>query len=166
MKQLLQIFIFSAFFFISAAAQGNLTPDQSAQKLLEENGIAGEIIPLNSDDSPLSVVWTSIPDAPEPFGRSIGGKIGDFIYVFGGQANSSMAIAYQISQDTWLASTVPTSPAYNPSFCVANAELYKLSGSGSVSVFEKFTPDGGGTGNWTVLTSGPTGIMNTQSTMA
>ncbi len=165
MKHLIQIGLLSLLFILSASAQPFLTPDQSALKDIEENGITGGTVTGNSD-SPSGVNWTNLPDAPEPFGRSIGGKIGDFIYVFGGQANSSLAIAYQISTNSWMTSTVPTTPAYNPSFCTTDIELYKLSGTGAAAVFEKFTPDGSGTGTWTVLTSGPTGIMNSQSTMA
>ncbi len=166
MKHLLQIALISFLLFLPVTAQNYLTPSELNQKNLEENGITSKSILVNSQDVPSGVNWTSLQDAPEPFGRSIGGKIGDFIYVFGGQANSSMAAAYQISTTSWVASTTPTAPAYNPSFCTANDELYKLSGTGAAAVFEKFTPDGSGTGTWTVLTSGSSGIMNSQSAMA
>ncbi len=166
MKKLFQIIVLAGFFLIPLLAQESLTPAQARQKLLDENGIPGDVSSSLAYDSPVSVQWTSLTNATEPFGRSIGGKIGDFIYIFGGQANSSLAIAYQVSTGAWIASTVPTSPAYNASFCVADGELYKLSGTGSASVFEKFTPDGSGTGTWTVLIGGPSNVMNSQSTMA
>jgi hypothetical protein len=166
MKRLLQICFLSLIFLVPLLAQGNLTPAELYQRNIDEYGMSGEAITNFSDFSPDSSTWSSFPDAPEPFGRSIGGKIGDFVYVFGGQANPSMAAAYQISTNTWVASTIPTAPAFNPAFCVANGELYKMSGSGAVSVFEKFTPDGSGTGTWTVLTGGPTVVMNAQNAIA
>lgn len=166
MKKLFLFLFLPIIFFSNSFSQSNLTSDESIIKNIEENGIPGKSISGHSVFSPDSVSWTSIPDAPDVFGRSIGGVIGDYIYVFGGQANSSFAAAYSISGNTWFASTAESVPAYNPSFCVANGELYKLSGSGAVSTFEKFTPDGSGTGTWTLLTSGSSNIMNTQSTMA
>jgi hypothetical protein len=110
--------------------------------------------------------WTSTTAAPEPFGRSIGGVIGNYAYVFCGQANNSMAAAYNISTNTWSASTVPTDPGYNCGFVVANGELYKISGTAAISTMEKFTPDGTGIGTWTVLTGGPTDVMNAQNAAA
>lgn len=133
---------------------------------IEETGSGFESITNGGSETDALLGWTSTADAPEPFGRSIGGVIGNYAYVFGGQANSSMAAAYNISTNTWSASTVCTDPAYNAGFCVANNELYKISGSGAVSTFEKFTPDGTGTGTWTVLTPGPTSVMNAQNTVA
>jgi len=44
-----------------------------------------------------------------------------------------MAAAYNISTNTWSASTVPTDPGYNCGYVVAGSELYKISGSSSVS---------------------------------
>jgi hypothetical protein len=77
-----------------------------------------------------------------------------------------MAAAFNLSSSTWSASTPTSNPAYNSAFCVANGELYKLSGSGAVSIFEKFTPNGTGTGTWTSLTAGPTDVMNAQNSVA
>ncbi len=148
----------SVFFTSFLYSQNNFS-----QQYIEENGDGINTTETNYHVSHITLGWTSLPDAPEPFGRSIGGTIGDFVYVFCGQANSSMAAAYKISTNTWSASTVPNSPGYNCGFVVAGGELYKISGTGSVSVMEKFTPDGTGTGSWTALTGGPTDIMNAQN---
>jgi hypothetical protein len=166
MKKLFLTFLLTLIFICSAAAQNLLTPVQQQLKDIEEHGIAGADLIGSSGYSPESTTWDSLLNASEPFGRSIGGKIGDYVYIFGGQANSSMAIAYHIPTNTWVASTVCTDPAYNAAFCVTNTVLYKLSGTGAVTTFEKFTPDGSGTGTWSVLTGGSTNIMNAQNTMA
>ncbi len=166
MKKLFLYLFLPILFFSNSFSQSSLTPNERTLKYIEENGTSGKTNTGFADFSPDSVSWTSTPDAPEVFGRSIGGIIGDYLYIFGGQANSSFAAAYNLSTNTWSTSTTPTVPGYNASFCIADGELYKLSGTGSVSTFEKFTPDGTGTGTWTVLTGGPTVIMNAQSTMA
>ena len=51
------------------------------------------------------------------------------------------------------------------SSCVAHGELYKMSGTGSVSVFEKFTPNTDGTGLWTTLASAPSALNNAQASI-
>jgi hypothetical protein len=156
------LLIFALFFLI--------TPLYSQVELnnqfIEENGDGGKTIQPVDNDLLFSLGWTSIATAPEPFGRSIGGVIGSYAYVFGGQANNSMASAYNISTNTWSASTVPTDPGYNCGYVVAGGELYKISGSNAVSTLEKFTPDGTGTGTWTVLAGGPTDVMNAQNAAA
>ncbi len=140
--------------------------EEFSQQYIEEHGDGIKTIETNYNDSQMALNWTSLPDAPEPFGRSIGGTIGDFVYVFCGQANNSMAAAYKISTNTWNASTPASDPSYNSSFVVAGGELYKISGTGAVTTLEKFTPDGTGTGTWTVLTGGPTDVMNAQNSAA
>ena len=137
-----------------------------SQQYIEENGDGAKTIISSYDELQVALGWTSITAAPEPFGRSIGGVIGNYIYVFGGQANNSMAAAYSISANTWSASTVPTDPGYNCGFVVTGSELYKISGTSAVTTMEKFTPDGTGTGTWTVLTGGPTDVMNAQNAAA
>jgi hypothetical protein len=111
-------------------------------------------------------VWNPLLPAPNGFGRAIVAAIGDYVYVFNSQGNTTLAIAYHISTNTWVNSTPCTAPGYNSGFCVAKGDLYKASGTGSAAVFEKFTPAGDGTGTWTVLTSAPTTVMNAQNSLA
>ena len=155
------------FVFVSFLLSVSLySQNESSKQFIEEHGDGINIPILDQIDSPLSLGWTSTTAAPEPFGRSIGGVIGNYAYVFCGQANNSMAAAYNISTNTWSASTPPNSPAYNSGFIVANDELYKISGTGAVTIMEKFSPNGTGTGTWTALASGPTDVMNAQNAAA
>jgi len=166
MKTLLLTLIIIPMISLSVFAQETLTEQELRIRQIEENGFDSGLINVDQELSVLSLNWNSITPATEPFGRSIGGHIGDYVYVFGGQANSSMAAAYNLSTNTWSASTVCNSPAYNSGFCVANGELYKISGTGAVSIFEKFTPNGTGTGIWSSLAAGPTDVMNAQNSVA
>ena len=166
MKKTLLSLIFAVTFLGSVFAQEILTREQLQLKNVEENGSNSVTYFQEHDLLTLSLTWNGILSATEPFGRSIGGQIGDYIYVFCGQANSSLALAYHIPSNTWMPSTICNSPAYNSTFCVANGELYKLSGTAAVSVFEKFTPNGTGTGTWATLAGGPTDVMNAQNSMA
>ncbi len=157
MKKLFLLFLLFSF---SLTAQNNFSDQYRAY--IEEHGGPGlsGIMPVHPDmilDS--TSVWTSLTDATTPFGRCVIGNIGNYVYVFTGQGTTSLAIAYHIPTNTWVSSTPATASGYNAGFCVAAGELYKCSGTGSVSVFEKFTPAGDGTGTWTVLPSGPTSIM-------
>lgn len=158
---MLKLFSYTVLFFSLSVFL--YSQESNSQRYLEEYGDANNIVESISPNLESFLGWESIAIAPSPFGRSIGGVINNYIYVFGGQSNSQMAAAYNIATNTWNTSTGSTTPAYNPGFCVANNELYKISGTGAVNVFEKFTPDGNGTGTWTVLTAGPTSIMNAQN---
>jgi len=112
-----------------------------------------------------SSLWASLADAPNPIGRPAYGVIGDYLFVFGGQNQTSQAVAYRISDNTWISSTPASAAGYNQSSCVAHGELYKMSGTGSVSVFEKFTPNTDGTGLWTTLASAPSALNNAQASI-
>jgi hypothetical protein len=152
------------FFFTPLIAQ---TEAEKQTRALEEHG--SSVISQQSEltefwrDS--TSTWNPLTSATTGFGRAIMGAIGDYVYVFTGQGTTSLAIAYHIPTNTWINSTECTAPSYNSGFVVANGELYKLSGTTSASVFEKFTPAGNGTGTWTVLTAGPSSIMNAQNSL-
>jgi hypothetical protein len=129
---------------------------------LEEFGeVKGTQLLSGSDPVSEGSTWTSIADAPNVFGRSTAGVIGDYLYIHTSQSLNSLAIALYLPTMTWVASTSCLYPSFNNAYCVANGELYKLSGSG----FEKFTPAGDGTGTWTSLTNGPSTITNAQNSM-
>jgi hypothetical protein len=140
---------------------------EEIQAYIAEHGISSPVHFSEADNNffEINTNWASLPDAPAVFGRSIGGVIGDYIYIFGGQNNPSLALAFHIPSNVWSNSTPANSSAYNAGFCVANNELYKISGTGAASVFEKFTPNGTGTGVWTSLTAGPSAVMNAQNSM-
>ena len=135
--------------------------------LIEEFGstITSHQQEINDQFSGLGTDWTSLPVSPSVFGRSTAGVIGDYLYIHTSQTTTSLALAFHIPTSTWSTSTSCNFPAFNSAFCVANGELYKLSGSGNVNAFEKFTPNGTGTGTWTTLTGGPTNVMNAQNSM-
>ena len=167
------MFKFTSFFFCFlvlanlafAQSETDLTDEQYAY--LAEHGSSTRSILQNEDinfsDDPST--WNSLTNAPNVFGRSIGGVIGDYLYIFGGQDNPSLALAFHILSNSWSNSTPANSSASNAGYCVANGELYKISGTGAVSVFEKFTPVGSGTGTWTSLAAGPSAVMNAQNSM-
>lgn len=167
------MFKFTSFFFCFlilanlafSQSETDLTDEQYAY--LAEHGSSTRSILQNEDinfsDDPST--WNSLTNAPNVFGRSIGGVIGDYLYIFGGQDNPSLALAFHIPSNTWSNSTPANSSASNAGYCVANGELYKISGTGAVSVFEKFTPSGNGNGTWTSLAAGPSAVMNSQNSM-
>jgi len=167
------MFRFISFFFglsvlvslALAQSETDLTDEQYAY--LAEHGSSTRSILQNEDtnfsDDPST--WNSLTNAPNVFGRSIGGVIGDYLYIFGGQDNPSLALAFHIPSNTWSNSTPANSSASNAGYCIANGELYKISGTGAASVFEKFTPVGSGTGTWTSLAAGPSVVMNAQNSM-
>jgi len=133
---------------------------------IEEYGIGLlDIKSPNNGDLRDSSLWASLADAPNPIGRPAYGVIGDYLFVFGGQNQTSQAVAYRISDNTWISSTPASAAGYNQSSCVAHGELYKMSGTGSVSVFEKFTPNTDGTGLWTTLASAPSALNNAQASI-
>lgn len=163
MNKLLLTGILSLFLILSIAAQGLLTPAEQKIKNMEELGDNATIRTNENDFTPLSINWTSTLDAPSPFGRVVGGQIGNYVYVFASQGNTSLAIAYNLSDNTWSNSTPCIDLGYNSGFCVANGELYKIAGTSADTTLEKFTPDGTGTGTWSILEGGPTDIMNAQN---
>lgn len=139
--------------------------DVITQAELEEHGKATEIRPPNELHTD-SAQWAPLQPASTAFGRTVNGVVGEYLYIFSSQGATSLAIAMHLPTRTWVQSTPPGSPGYNAASCVANGEIYKLSGSGSVNVFEKFTPTSNGLGTWTTLTAGPSNIMNAQNAIA
>jgi hypothetical protein len=155
--------LFALFSF--AQTEYELTDEQRAY--LEEFGTSTSTVLLNDDktftDDPST--WGSITIAPSFFGRPILGVIDDYLYIHTGQYTTSLAIALHLPTNTWVNSTPCTAPSSNSAFAVAHGELYKLSGSGAATVFEKFTPTSNGNGTWSLLTGGPTTVMNAQNSM-
>ena len=96
MYKTLLLLIFSLTFLLSVFAQETLNQKELQLKNLEENGNNSVTYYQEQDLLTLGLTWNGILSATEPFGRSIGGQIGDYIYVFCGQANNSLALAYHI----------------------------------------------------------------------
>ncbi|QQS35958.1 MAG: T9SS type A sorting domain-containing protein [Ignavibacteriales bacterium] len=161
-----QFFFFILFFTTLICAQTQLTPEESLQKNLDENGNIAGPISTENNYSILSLNWNSITNAMQPFGRSIGGQIGNYVYVFTGQNAGLLAMAYDLNTNSWDSSTVCLDPGYNSGFCVADGELYKISGTAAATTFEKFSPDGNGTGIWRVLVNPSANIMEAQNAIA
>jgi hypothetical protein len=84
------------------------------------------------------------------------------LYIHTSQNATSLALALHLPTNTWSSSTACNFPSFNNAYTVANGQLYKLSTSG----FERFAPDGSGTGTWTTLTNGPSTITPAQNAMA
>ena len=155
-----------SFLFLSSLlySQPKVTPTLSE---IEEHGITKIPAPPPAGEFSVDTTqWTPLPAASSPFGRVASGVIGDYLYVFCSQGATGLAVALHLPTRTWTASTVPSALGYNAASCVANGELYKLSGTGSTNVFEKFTPTSNGLGTWTSLTPGPSNVMNAQNAIA
>ena len=157
------VYVFLLVFFVNTLFSQTKT-DQTLVEI-EEQGISQLINHTSENFSIDSTLWTSLPASTTPMGRTVSGVIGEYLYIFASQGATSLAISLHIPTKVWVASTPPTAPGYNSAFCVANGEIYKLSGTGSVNAFEKFTPTSGGLGTWTTLTGGPTNVMNAQNSM-
>ncbi len=160
MKKLVLFLIAVSAFYLKAQQ----TVPSEEQLYFEEYGttiqnFADPFVPPFPDAS----TWNALPAAPNAFGRTIIGAIGEYVYVFASQNAESMAGAFHMPTLSWTASTPCLFPAFNSAYCVANGELYKFSGTGAVSNFEKFTPAGNGTGTWTSLTPTSSTLMTSQS---
>ncbi|UCE67081.1 MAG: hypothetical protein JSU85_03455, partial [Candidatus Zixiibacteriota bacterium] len=105
-----------------------------------------------------SITWTAIPDAPAPFGKAVGGVIGDYFYVFGGQPHIRLALAYSLANDSWIQSTPPNHGLMESAYCIADNAIYRFSGLLGDNSSEKFVPDGTGTGVWTTIAVPPPSI--------
>lgn len=156
----LSFFLITQFSF--AQYDSELTDEQRAY--LEEFGSSAPNLLLNDDkvftDDPST--WTSLPTPPSFFGRPTMGVIGNYLYIHTSQNATSLALALHLPTNTWSSSTACNFPSFNNAYTVANGQLYKLSTSG----FERFAPDGSGTGTWTTLTNGPSTITPAQNAMA
>jgi hypothetical protein len=163
MKNFLIFFLFT---FIVTSVFPQIDGSENVA-ILEEYGTNVPVILQSGydEDFILGTTWTSLPNAPSVFGRSTAGVIGNYLYIHTSQTTTNLALAFHIPTSTWSTSTSCNFPSFNSGFCVANGELYKLSGTGNGTAFEKFTPDGTGTGTWTTLTGGPTVVMNAQNSM-
>jgi hypothetical protein len=154
------LLLFAVFSF--AQTESGLTDEQRAY--LEEFGNSTPNL-LYSDDKIFSddpSTWGSITSAPSFFGRPTMGVIGDYLYIHTSQNATSLALALYLPTNTWSTSTACSFPSFNNAYTVAHGQLYKLSSSG----FERFNPDGTGTGTWTTLTNGPSTITPAQNSMA
>lgn len=152
--------VFISFFF-TIISHSQVMVDY--QTWIEENGSPDRIeLPPYFNSSYESTTWNQLPNSPTAFGRTAHGAIGEYVYVFCSQNATSMALAYHIPTNTWVNSTPPNAPNFNTGFCVANGELYKLSGTTGA---EKFTPTSGGAGTWTNFTVAPSVLMNAQNSM-
>ncbi len=167
MKQNRKFLICTGFVLLIFALSTNPAPtaDKGASKLLsaeeqaflEENGVEASWNGVLPEEGLVQdIIWINIADALSTFGRSSGGVIGDFFYVFGGQGQTSLAMAYQISTDTWMTSTPGNYASWNAGFCVANGSVYRISGSSNASTAERFDPDGSGAGMWSDIALPPT----------
>ena len=165
MKIFSLLFIFTFFLSTFLCAQTLLTTEELNQKYLDANGNSSAPNTEFNEYSVLSLNWNSTADAMQPFGRSIGGQIGNYVYVFTGQNAGLLAMAYNLTTNSWDSSTTCLDPGYNSGFCVADGELYKIAGTAADNTFEKFSPAGSGTGIWRLLVSASANIMEAQNSI-
>lgn len=165
MKKFSLLFILTFFFTTFLCAQTLLTTEELNQKYFDANGNGTTPYADFSEYSVLSVNWNSTADAMQPFGRSIGGQIGNYVYIFTGQNAGLLAMAYNLTTNSWDSSTTCLDPGYNSGFCVADGELYKIAGTAADNTFEKFSPDGNGTGIWRVLVNASANVMEAQNSI-
>ena len=164
MLKLTSLVFFLLFFTVFSFAQTESEPTDEQRAYIEEFGTSTSTVLLNDDktftDDPST--WGSITSAPSFFGRPTMGVIGDYLYIHTSQNATSLALALHLPTNSWSTSTACSFPSFNNAFTVAHGQLYKLSSSG----FERFNPDGTGTGTWTTLTNGPSTITPAQNAMA
>ena len=102
-----------------------------------------------------SITWTAIPDAPAPFGKAVGGVIGDYFYVFGGQPHTNLALAYSFEDSVWVQSTPSDQRIHDAGYCVTDGAIYRFCGTGGNNTAGKFVPDGSGAGVWSPIALPP-----------
>ncbi len=106
------------------------------------------------------ITWTSIPDAPVPFGKAAGGVIGDYFYVFGGQPHTRLALAYSFVDSAWMESSPSNHGILSAGYCIADGAIYRFCGLLGENTAEKFVPDGTGGGTWSAISLPPSIFQN------
>ena len=97
---------------------------------------------------------TSRTKIPFSFKAGGGGKVGDYVYLFGGSGNTSAAYKYNISTNAYTKLTnVPNGKSFTPS-CVVGEDIY-LCGLYNSTAFYKFNTV---TEKYTTLASSPTAL--------
>ena len=121
----------------------------------------GYVDPILGPSSPTDVVaWTTVGTAPQTIGRSGAGVIGNYMYVFGNEMGA-FAQAFNLTTETWVASSPGFIGLDNWGSAATNSALYLVagySGSAAIANVQKFTPTAGGpTGTWTQMAAYPGG---------
>lgn len=118
-----------------------------------------EATPIRTNPETDDLEWTALPDAPVTICRAATGKVGDYIYIFGGQGTggSNTALAFNIATEMWETSTVaPISGSNWNGTVLGDSVLYvfpKMFGGAEV---QKFSPDATGPGGtWSLVTLYP-----------
>ncbi len=110
------------------------------------------------------ITWNNLPDAPVTVCRAAIGRIGNYVYIFGGQGTGggSTALAFNLTTLQWETSTTPTITGANWSAAVVGDSILYLWPTTLSTTIQAFTPTGGGpTGVWSYVAEYPiTTCMN------
>jgi len=108
------------------------------------------------------VAWSNMPSSTDLTGRSAAGILGNYMYVFGSGSLTNIGIAFNLTTETWVASTPPPLGVDNWTGVATNTDLYiigRYTGSAYGNEIQKFTPTGGGpTGTWTQMAVMPVAV--------
>jgi len=98
-----------------------------------------------------NITWVALPNAPNNVYRAACAKLGNYVYVFGGLAASSAAIAFNITTEQWEQSTAPTVTGFNWNAVATDSVIYLFPKSFGNGEIQKFTPNPTGAGGtWTL----------------
>jgi len=104
------------------------------------------------------ITWEMAEPATQTVCRAAIGRIGNYVYIFGGQGTGggSTALAFNLTTELWEPSTPAPTTGSNWNGCVVNDSImYVLTPTYSQTV-QKFVPiDGGPTGTWYPVTPFP-----------
>ncbi len=110
------------------------------------------------------ITWTNLPDAPVTVCRAGIGRIGNYVYIFGGQGTGggSTALAFNLTTQQWETSSAPTITGSNWVAAVVGDSMLYLWPATMATTIQAFTPTGGGpTGVWSYVAEYPiTTCMN------
>ena len=153
MKKLASFVILSMLLAVAAYAIG---PVQNASTLTS----TGSTDPLLSPGVDV-VAWATVGTAPSVFGRSGGGKIGNFVYEFGSEGFNT-AQAFNLTTNAWVAST-PATVGYDNWASITTASAVYLiggyTGTTAINNCQRFTPTAGGpTGTWAQMAVYPLAV--------
>ncbi|HEX7344303.1 MAG TPA: kelch repeat-containing protein, partial [bacterium] len=115
----------------------------------------GEIAPPYSPGGAVdNITWVAEPNCLNTINRAACGKVGNYVYIFGGQGSGSGAthVAFNITTELWELSTAPGVGGSNWSCAAANGALYVFPRSFGNSEVQKFVPDSTGPlGTWSLV---------------
>jgi hypothetical protein len=125
---------------------------------------SGSIAPQTVEGNPLdAVIWTSIGAAPNNVGRSSGGYLNGYLYLFNSEI-ANFATALNTTTELWAASNSALGGVFNTANAVTDNAIYLIGGYDggtglAVNYLQRFEPTfGGPTGIWSDLAPYPLSV--------